>query len=200
VFSSVALTDKWYSNTIDTVMNDLIILAMLFDGPKHGYQLKHEAGFILGQGAMHNNLVYPLLRRFTAEGWVSKKTVPGKRGQTRLQYAITALGRRELVTRLTKFGESEAPSWPGFVTRVGMFAVLEAPARARILEQRESYLQAREEKLATLRQNMDVGMYGGEVIRYLIEQIHSEMAWIRRLHRLGAGSKSSHREMEGRKA
>jgi DNA-binding PadR family transcriptional regulator len=36
---------------------------MLLDGPKHGYQLKREAGFILGQGTTHNNLIYPLLPR-----------------------------------------------------------------------------------------------------------------------------------------
>ena len=180
-------------------MNDLIILAMLLDGPKHGYQLKHEAGFILGQGAMHNNLVYPMLRRFTAEGWVSKKTVPGERGQTRLQYAITALGRRELVTRLSEFGESEAASWPGFVTRVGMFEVLQAPARERILEQREGYLRVREERLGALRQQMDLGMYGGEVVRYLVEQIHSELAWIRRLRRLTPELKKDRRKTVGRK-
>ena len=180
-------------------MNDLIILAMLVDGPKHGYQLKHEAGFILGQGAMHNNLVYPMLRRFTAEGWVSKKTVPGERGQTRLQYAITALGRRELVTRLSEFGESEAASWPGFVTRVGMFEVLQAPARERILEQRESYLLVRKERLGALRQQMDLGMYGGEVVRYLVEQIHSELAWIRRLRRLTPELKKDRRKTVGRK-
>jgi DNA-binding PadR family transcriptional regulator len=180
-------------------MNDLIILATLLDGPKHGYQLKREAGFILGQGAMHNNLVYPLLRRFTAEGWVSKKAVPGERGQTRQQCAITALGRRELVTQLSEFGESEASSWPGFITRVAMFEVLEEPVRARILEQRESYLQGREEKLTALRENMDLGTYGGEVVRYLIEQIHSELAWSRRLRRLPGTSKNSHREMAGRK-
>jgi DNA-binding PadR family transcriptional regulator len=180
-------------------MNDLIILATLLDGPKHGYQLKREAGFILGQGAMHNNLIYPMLRRFTAEGWVSKKTVPGERGQTRLQYAITALGRRELVTRLSEFSESDASSFSGFITRVGMFDVLEAWVRERILKQRESYLQAREGKLAGLRKSMDLGTYGKEVVRYLIEQIHSELGWLRRLHRLGAASEGSHREMEGRK-
>ena len=180
-------------------MNDLIILATLLEGPKHGYQLKREAGFILGQGAMHNNLVYPLLRRLTAEGWVNKKTVPGERGQTRLQYAITALGQRELVTRLSEFGESDASSLPGFITRVGMFEVLEAPVRARILKQRESYLQGREEKLNTLGQNMDLGVYGGEVVGYLVEQIRAELAWIRRLHRLAATLKSSHREIAGRK-
>jgi DNA-binding PadR family transcriptional regulator len=180
-------------------MNDLIILAMLLDGPKHGYQLKRDAGFILRQAAMHNNLIYPLLRRFTAEGWVSKKAVPGERGQTRLQYAITPLGRRELVARLSEFGESDASSWLGFITRVGMFGVLEAPVRTRIIKQRESYLQRRQERVASLQQHMDVGTFGGEVIRYLIEQIDSELAWIRRLHRLAANAKHGHREIVGRK-
>jgi DNA-binding PadR family transcriptional regulator len=197
--ASSGLTNNQYWDTIDTVMNDLVILATLLDGPKHGYQLKREAGFILGQGAMHNNLVYPLLRRFTAEGWVSKKTTPGERGQTRLQYAITALGRRELVARLSEFGESDASSFAGFITRVGMFEVLEAPVRVRILKQRERYLQDREEKLAGLRKSMELGIYGGEVVRYLIGQIHSELAWIRRLYRLGAAPEGGHREMEGRK-
>ncbi len=180
-------------------MNDLIVLAILVDGPKHGYQLKREAGFILGQEAMHNNLIYPLLRRFTAEGWVRKKAVPGERGQTRLQYAITPLGRRELVTRLSEFGESEASSFAAFITRVGMFEVLEPPSRARILEQRESYLQLREERLATMRQNIDVGTFGGEVVGYLVEQIRSELAWIRRLRRLAANPRQSHHEITGSK-
>lgn len=179
-------------------MNDLIILAFLLDGPKHGYQLKREAGFILGQGEMHNNLVYPLLRRFTTDGWVTKKTMPGERGQTRQQYAITPVGRRELITRLRNFDESDAASWAGFITRVGMFEVLEESIRASILAARAAYLQVREHKLTTLQQKMNLGIYGGEVVRYLIEQIQSELAWIRRLHRLAPNSKSNHRKI-GRK-
>jgi DNA-binding PadR family transcriptional regulator len=179
-------------------MTDLILLATLLDGPKHGYRLKREAGFILGHGQMHNNLVYPLLRRFTVEGWVTKKTTPGERGQMRQQYAITPVGRRELITRLAHFGESDAPSWPAFITRVGMFEALEGPVRDSILETRASYLQVREQKLTVLQQNMDLGMYGGEVVRHLIEQIHSELAWIRRLRRLAPNKKSNHRKI-GRK-
>jgi DNA-binding PadR family transcriptional regulator len=178
-------------------MNDLIILATLFDGPKHGYQLKREAGFVLGHGVMHNNLVYPLLRRFTAAGWVTKKSMPGERGQTRQQYAITALGRRELIARLSELSESDASSFSRFITRVGMFALLEEPVRARVLQQRESYLQHREERLTAMRQNLDLGIYGGEVVRYLIEQIESERAWIRRLGRLEGNPKTSC--MTGRK-
>jgi DNA-binding PadR family transcriptional regulator len=180
-------------------MNDLIVLATLLDGPKHGYQLKREAGFIFGQGVMHNNLIYPLLRRFTSEGWVSKKTMPGERGQTRQEYAITALGRRELVARLSEFGEADASSFPAFITRVGMFEVLEEPVRARILKQRETYLRVRGGEMIALRQGIDLGMYAGEVVRYLIEQIHSELAWIRRLHRLAANPKHSLREIGGKK-
>ena len=93
-------------------MTDLIILATLLSGPKHGYQLKHEAGMILGQQVLHNNLVYPLLRRFMDDGWVSRRTVPGERGQTRHRYAITPLGRRELVARLSTFSETDAPAAP----------------------------------------------------------------------------------------
>jgi DNA-binding PadR family transcriptional regulator len=178
-------------------MNDLIILATLFDGPKHGYQLKREAGFILGHGVMHNNLVYPLLRRFTSDGWVTKKSMPGERGQTRQQYAITALGRRELIARLSESSESDASSFSRFITRVGMFALLEEPVRTRVLQQRESYLQHREERLTAMRQNLDLGIYGGGVVRYLIEQIQSERAWIRRLGRLEGSSKTSF--MTGRK-
>ena len=69
------------------------MLSMMLGGPKYGYQLKREAGWIMGQ-ALHNNLVYPSLRRFLEEGWVSKKAVPGERGQTRQQYVLSAEGRR----------------------------------------------------------------------------------------------------------
>jgi hypothetical protein len=42
-----------------------------------------------------------------------------------------------------------------------------------------------------MRLNVDLGIYGGEVIRYLIEQIESERGWIRRLSRLGASPKKA---------
>jgi len=61
----------------------------------------------MGQ-ALHNNLVYPSLRRFLEEGWVSEKAVPGDRGQTRQQYVLTAEGRGHLFERLSEFSEADA--------------------------------------------------------------------------------------------
>jgi DNA-binding PadR family transcriptional regulator len=175
-------------------MNDLIILAMLIDGPKHGYQLKREAGFILGHGDMHNNLVYPLLRRFTNAGWVTKKTVPGERGQTRQQYALTAPGRKELLRRLSDYGDSDASSQQAFVTRVGMFELLAPEIRTKILDQRAAYLHGREDRLKGLANKLELGVYGGEAVSHLAEQIHSELAWIRRLRRLSQTAKTAHQE------
>src|SRR5579863_9383008 len=113
-------------------MNDLLILSMMLDGPKYGYQLKREAGLIMGQ-ALHNNLVYPLLGRFLEEKWVSKKAVPGERGQTRQQYALTAEGRRRLFERLNAFDEADASSENAFHLRVGVFAGLKPASRESIL-------------------------------------------------------------------
>ena len=165
-------------------MNDLMILAMLADGPKHGYQLKQQAGFILGQGAMHNNLVYPLLRRFTTEGWVTKKTVPGERGQNRQNYALTAAGKKELISRLSSYSETDAANARAFIARVGMFELLPPETRTQILDQREAFLHGREQRLNDMSNHLEMGVFGTEVVRHVIDLTGSELVWIRRLRRL----------------
>lgn len=165
-------------------MNDIIILALLFDGPKHGYQLKREAGFILGHGEMHNNLIYPLLRRFTGQGWVRKRAMPGQRGQTRQQYALTAKGRKELLERVAEYSDQDARSPYAFAARVGMFELLQPQIRLAILAKREAHLQPREKRLAMMKANLDIGTYGAEVIRFLSEQAQAELAWIAKLRRM----------------
>jgi DNA-binding PadR family transcriptional regulator len=165
-------------------MNDLLLLAMMLDGPKYGYQLKREAGWIMGQDDLHNNIVYPLMRRFLEEGWVSKKEVPGERGQTRQQYALTAEGRRSLFERLNNFSDADAASEDAFHLRVGLFPGLQPEAREAILNGREAYLQSRDQKLATLQSKMDLGKFGEEVVRYMRLQIELELEWIRRLRRI----------------
>ena len=62
---------------IDSVMTDLMLMATLLGGPTHGYALKKTAGLILGQADIHNNVVYPLLRRFVENGWASKRSAAG---------------------------------------------------------------------------------------------------------------------------
>jgi len=163
-------------------MNDLILLAILADGPQHGYALKKQAGMALGQPDMHNNLVYPLLRRFIAHKWVIQRKTAGQRGQTRQVYSLTPLGRAALVARIRQF--EDASSAEGFRLRVGLFELLDSAAREPILATREKYLQARKQRFVTLETGMDLGRYGSEVARFMREQIRTELAWIARLRRM----------------
>lgn len=165
-------------------MTDLIMLATLLAGPKHGYSLKRQAGLILGQETLHNNLVYPLLRRFMAKKWVSKKEVPGERGQTRQLYWITALGRKELISRLSTFTPQDARASDQFRFRVGMFQVIEPEARMRILDAREQYLSARIEKIVGIQANFDLDRYSGEVTGRFVTESRAELDWIAHLRRI----------------
>jgi DNA-binding PadR family transcriptional regulator len=167
-------------------MNDLLLLANLLGGPLHGYALKKRAALITGNPAMHNNLVYPLLRRFVAKGWVKQKKAAGQRGQTRVVYSLTPAGRAELVRRLCEFGEAEARSAEEFQLRVGLFSFLEPAAREEILAGRKRYLTQREQHLAHLQKEMELGPYGGDVVRFLRRQTHAELAWVEHLRRTSA--------------
>lgn len=158
-------------------MNDLLLLATLLGGPLHGYALKKLVGQFTGQGEMHNNLVYPLLKRFVAVGWVCRRTVPGERGQTRERYTLTAKGKTELVRRLGEFTTKDAASEDAFHLRVGLFAVLDAEARERILAGREDWLKQRGDKLRRLTAEMDLGEWGGEVLAFRRSQVETERKW-----------------------
>jgi DNA-binding PadR family transcriptional regulator len=164
-------------------MNDLLLLANLLSGPMHGYALKKQIGVITGQGEMHNNLVYPLLKRFVAEGWVIRKTVAGERGQTRERYALTARGKRELLRRLGEFTKKDAASGNAFCLRVGLFFALERDTRERILKGREEWLGDRQEKLMRLEQAVNLGEWGGEVVAFLLAQAGEERKWVERLRK-----------------
>jgi len=183
VCGTLRLTAPYLRVKIDRVMTDLLILGTLLGGPKHGYRLKQEAGLMFGEGDIHNNLVYPLLRRFSAKGWISRKTAPGERGQKRQIYALTALGRRALMERITQFGEHETRSTEQFIIRVGFFELLTPEARSRILNGREQYLRRRDDHLSKIQNRMEVGLFGPEVLRHVRERISAELKWIHRLRR-----------------
>ena len=174
-------------------MNDLLLLATLLGGPVHGYALKKRAGLIVGQAEVHNNLVYPLLRRFIENGWVSKRSAAGERGQTRDVYTLTANGKHELLRRLSTFTEKETASEGQFYLRVGMFFALDRGARDLVLRERDRWLAAREERLTKLADNIEVGVWGGKVVRFLRERTKAERQWIaglvRSMKREGAGKR-----------
>jgi DNA-binding PadR family transcriptional regulator len=167
-------------------MNDLILLAALLDCPQHGWALKKLAGFLSGPGDMHNNLVYPLLKKFVAQGWVRRRSEPGQRGQIRSVYSLTSRGNQELHRRLKQFGEKEASSSSEFRVRVGLFSILDAQTRSQILSERDRWLAGRENRFRSVQSGlatMNASEWGERVVRFLLKEIRLERKWIRALGR-----------------
>jgi DNA-binding PadR family transcriptional regulator len=167
-------------------MNDLILLAALMEGPRHGYALKKLAGFMAGHGSMHNNLVYPLLRRFVEKSWVTKRTTDGDRGQKRDLYTLTPRGKLALLQQLSRFTEKQASSENEFRVRVGLFSMLERHEQEHILAERGRWLARRQERLEKLRAAMaamSADAWGHSVMLFCLSQVRAERNWIAELAR-----------------
>ena len=166
-------------------MNDLVLLAALLGGPAYGYALKRSAGLIFGNSAMHNNVVYPSLKKFIRNGWAEQSSVPGERGQQRKQYRITAAGKDYLLEQLSTFGEREAADDGALLFRVAFFDVLPQAKREAIIAARKSFLASRAGQLLELRETGKPRSFGSvaldlDRVQALVED---ELRWIERLKR-----------------
>lgn len=161
-------------------MNDILILVSLYYGPKHGYLIKKEAGLILGGGELHNNRVYPLLHRFARRGWVGKKKSGGQRGQTRLEYFLTPAGRAEMLRRLECYSGQEA-SDDAFYLRAGLFDLLPAASRLRILSARRKQLEEMSARLERISAELEPPDCAARVLSFLDRKTKFELDWVRSL-------------------
>jgi DNA-binding PadR family transcriptional regulator len=162
-------------------MNDLVMLAALLRDPAYGYALKKTAGLIFGGGALHNNVVYPSLRKFLRNGWVRKTSMPGARGQQRKQYCLTGAGRKYLLDQLQMFGEREAADEGAFLLRLAFFDVLPKGKREAIMAQRKSFLTSRAEEFAELRKATPPTSFSAVALGRVEAVVQNELRWIRRI-------------------
>jgi len=141
---------------------------------------------------MHNNLVYPLLRRFVESSWVTKRTTGGERGQKRDLCTLTSKGKLALLQRLSRFTEKEAASENEFRVRVGLFSMLERQARENILAERDRWLARRQERLEKLQaamSAMNADVWGHSVMRFYLSQVRAERKWIAEMARKASKSR-----------
>src|SRR5579862_7884744 len=159
-------------------MTDLVILTALLGGPAYGYALKRTAGLIFGNGTLHNNVVYPMLKKFVESGWVEQSTVPGDRGQQRKQYRITMTGKKYLLEQIAEFGEREASNDGAFLFRVALFDLMPEKKRAEILSARKSHLTQRLGELDKLEKTGRPKSHSGAVLARVQDVARNELDWI----------------------
>lgn len=165
-------------------MTDLIVLALLLEEPRYGYDIKKDAAVVLGHKPLHNNIVYPLLAKFRKRGWVRRRKAPGERGQTRQMYTLTRAGRAETLRRVREFSEEDARNPAAFQARVSLFGMLKVRERGEILAKREQVLLRSRARLKEIEKHFAMGQFARAVIELRRKQTETERAWLRKLWRI----------------
>ena len=85
------------------MIQDLIILGLLMDGPKHGYQIKKLIREIAAKYAsIESTSIYYPLTRMQKEGLLSEKHIKTKKHHEKFVYHITQKGRAAFKKMLYK--------------------------------------------------------------------------------------------------
>ncbi|HCJ36095.1 MAG TPA: PadR family transcriptional regulator, partial [Ktedonobacter sp.] len=122
--------------------SEILILAMLRTGQRHGYDIKKDVDRALGgMVTLNNKTLYLVLKRFEEIGAVTRQVLPQAGKPNRHLYQLTERGIELLQASLRDFPASQAASEAEFFTRVAFFDYLEVPERATILTRRLAYLE-----------------------------------------------------------
>src|SRR5690242_4939368 len=162
---------------------DIVILSHLQRGPIHGYELKRAVSRTTAY-ALHNNTLYPALRRFEEAGAVTKtaETLPGR--PPRHVYEITELGRELLHDMLADLTPEQAADENEFLTRLGQFEHLTPDERRGILAARVAALGVQKSHMHDLAERSIRARdheWGRLVVTELADRIDRELAWLERL-------------------
>jgi len=111
---------------------EILILRRLRGGPAHGYELRKRVeettGFVL-----HNNSLYPALRRFEEAGAVTKTAEPQEGRPPRLVYTLTEVGQELLHDMVADLPAEQAGDETEFLARLGQFSEINPAERAGII-------------------------------------------------------------------
>jgi DNA-binding PadR family transcriptional regulator len=169
--------------------SEILILAMLRQGPRHGYEIKKDIDRALGgMVVLNNKTLYLALKHFEEIGAVTRQVIPQEGKPNRHLYELTERGIELLQASLRDFPASQASSDAEFFTRVAFFDYLEVPEREAILTKRQAYLEGCLSYLQTMQHLADTqecantsGISMSPAQRVLVfhtRRIHDEYAWI----------------------
>jgi len=169
--------------------SEIVILAMLHQGPRHGYEIKKDIERALGgMVPLNNKTLYLTLKRFEEMGAVTRQVIPQEGKPNRHLYQLTERGIELLHAQLRDFEPERAGADAEFFTRVSFFDLLEAHEREAILTKRLVYLEACLQYLQKLQHMADtencppgtgLSMSNAQrVLAFHIRRVRDEYQWI----------------------
>jgi DNA-binding PadR family transcriptional regulator len=168
-----------------------MMLRVLADGDRHGYEIKKQVERILGGRSINNNVLYPALRKYEEQGAIERIAAEADPGRPpRNVYRLTDAGHDLLQAMFRDADPVLLADENEFQTRVAFFADLDADDRLRILGVRREVLEARLAHLAALRPDAQAEPWGLRVMDFNVERLQQELAWLDRLKVSAMGGQS----------
>jgi DNA-binding PadR family transcriptional regulator len=166
---------------------EILILRRLQSGPAHGYELRKRVEQTTGV-VLHNNSLYPALKRFEEAGAVTKTAEPQEGRPPRLVYTLTEVGHELLHDMLAELPPEQAADEAEFLARLGQFSLLSFAERSVVLAART---RAVGEQLAHYQTMQDLAIAHGErwgalVTSEMIRRHQQELTWLAELGQLAA--------------
>ena len=169
--------------------SEILILAMLRQGPRHGYEIKKDLDRALGgMVTLNNKTLYLALKHFEELGAVTRQVIPQEGKPNRHLYQLTERGAELLQVSLRDFPASQTGSDAEFFTRVAFFEYLEPQERETILKKRLAYLEGCLDYLHTMQQmadsedcapGMGISMSNAQrVLAFHLQRVRHEYQWI----------------------
>jgi DNA-binding PadR family transcriptional regulator len=161
---------------------ELLILRHL-SRPAHGYELRKRVEATTGV-VLHNNSLYPALRRFEDAGAVVKTAHAQQGRPSKLVYELTDVGAQLLHDMLADLPAEQAADDTEFMSRLGQFGFLSPDERVAVLDARDAALAERLGRIAQLRERSGGELWGGIVTSELLARSEQERAWLSGLRQL----------------
>ena len=169
---------------------DILMLRVLADGPRHGYEIKKQVERILGGRSINNNVLYPALRRFGEQGAIERVAAEADPGRPpRNVYRLTDTGHDVLQAMIRDADPALLTDDNEFQVRVAFFADLDPADRLKIITARRSIVDAEIAHLASLRPDAAETDWGLRVLDFSMERFRHERGWLDALQ-AAAGSGS----------
>ncbi len=170
---------------------DLTLLSLLMEKPQHGYGLNAELERreVADWAGVSRPQVYYSLKKLARQGWIAAvESEGGGPGPERQAYKITERGRQALREGLARADWATQRTLPAFVTWLALSPHATEAARAQIIEQRKTFLQAQiareQDSLAEIQREEGVMIPVAELmVRFAIAGFEQEFSWLDEVRR-----------------
>ncbi|MFI5796631.1 PadR family transcriptional regulator [Streptomyces sp. NPDC051677] len=159
---------------------EILLLAELARGPRHGYELRREIEAATGH-TLSNNSLYPRLRQFVEAEAVLRRAEEHEGTPPRHVYSITGLGRELLHDMLAELPEDTADNGREFMARLVHFGWLTPEEQLRVLDAQDRVLARKRERTAALA-TARAELWSRRALEHGINRIDAERAWLMDLH------------------